>query len=98
MPAILVTGMSGTGKSTALGLSAPAEVLLARIAARDNNPYGKRSDERASILRHLAEIEPRLRATATVEIDASAPIDEVVDQLEAVAGGDALGHLMEGPT
>jgi len=27
-------------------------------------------------------IEPRLRATATIEIDASAPILQVVDQLE----------------
>jgi dephospho-CoA kinase len=66
-------------------LSAPVEVLLARITARDNNPYGKRPDERALILRHLAEVEPRLRATATIEIDASAPISQVVDQLEALA-------------
>jgi len=35
-------------------LSAPADVLLARIARRTNNPYGKRPDERAAILRHLA--------------------------------------------
>ena len=27
-------------------LSAPAEVLLARISARDSNPYGKRPEER----------------------------------------------------
>jgi broad-specificity NMP kinase len=42
-------------------LSAPADVLLARIAARDNNPYGKRPGERALILRYLNEVEPRLR-------------------------------------
>ena len=52
-------------------LSAPAPVLLARIAARTGNPYGKHPAERALILRHLAEVEPRLRATAT--IDASTP-------------------------
>jgi dephospho-CoA kinase len=63
-------------------LSAPAEVLLARIAARSSNPYGKRPEERAAILEHLAVVEPRLRATATVEIDASAPIGEVVEQIE----------------
>lgn len=63
-------------------LSAPADVLLDRIAARDNNPYGKSPDERALILRHLAEVEPLLRATATIEIDASAPICRVVQQLE----------------
>jgi hypothetical protein len=63
-------------------LSAPADVLLARIAARTGNPYGQQPDERALILRHLAEVEPRLRATATVEIDASAPLPQVVRQLE----------------
>ncbi|HWI50683.1 MAG TPA: hypothetical protein VNT01_00905 [Symbiobacteriaceae bacterium] len=63
-------------------LSAPAEVMLARIASRVNNPYGTSREERDLILRHLAEVEPQLRATATVEIDALAPLAEVVRQLE----------------
>jgi hypothetical protein len=63
-------------------LSAPAGILLARITTRTSNPYGKHPVERALILQHLAEVEPRLRATATVEIDASAPLSEVVRQLE----------------
>jgi shikimate kinase len=67
-------------------LSAPAEVLLARIAARTDNPYGKSPAERAAVLDNLAHVEPLLRATATLEIDASAPLDEVVRQLEASAG------------
>ncbi len=62
--------------------SAPADVILARIADRDNNNYGKSPEERELILCHLTEVEPLLRATATMEIDASAPIDEVVRQLE----------------
>ena len=66
-------------------LSAPADVLLARIATRTDNPYGKRPEDRAAILRHLAVVEPLLRATATLEIDASAPIDKVVQQLEELA-------------
>ncbi len=66
-------------------LSAPADLLLARVAARDTNSYGKSKAERDLILRHLTEIEPRLRATATIEIDASVPIEDVVDQLEALA-------------
>jgi dephospho-CoA kinase len=66
-------------------LSAPAGVLLARIAGRTSNPYGKRPEERALILRDLAEVEPRLRATATIEIDASAPLARVVRQLEDLA-------------
>lgn len=63
-------------------LSAPADVLLARIAARTGNPYGQHPAERALILRDLAETEPVLRATAIVEIDATAPLPHVVRQLE----------------
>ncbi|WP_206663474.1 AAA family ATPase [Halobacillus salinus] len=63
-------------------LSAPAEVILPRIANRTNNDYGKNPEERGLILQHLKDIEPLLRQTATMEIDASAPIEEVVRQLE----------------
>jgi shikimate kinase len=63
-------------------LSAPAPVLLGRISARTSNPYGKRPEERALILRYLAEVEPLLRASATIEIDASAPLAQVAAQLE----------------
>ncbi|MEU1727143.1 AAA family ATPase [Nonomuraea sp. NPDC005692] len=66
-------------------LSAPAEVMLARIATRTNNPFGKRPEEREAVLRALADVEPLLRATSTLEIDASAPIDKVVQQLEELA-------------
>jgi dephospho-CoA kinase len=65
-------------------LSAPAEVLLQRIASRETNQYGKRRDERELILRHLAEVEPLLRATCTHEIDASQPLETVVAQLIAI--------------
>lgn len=65
-------------------LTAPADVLLARIAERSSNPYGKRAEERAAILYNLAVVEPKLRATATLEIDATATVDEVVAQLEAL--------------
>ena len=63
-------------------LSAPADILLARIAARTGNPYGKHPGERAQILQYLTEVEPLLRATATIEIDATAPLSRVVRQLE----------------
>ncbi len=42
-------------------LSAPAEVLLRRIATRTTNAYGKSDEDRDLILRHLAEVEPLLR-------------------------------------
>ena len=66
-------------------LSAPAEVLLARIDARTDNPYGKSDEERALVMRYLTEVEPLLRATATAELDATAPLPEVADRLEAIA-------------
>jgi|SRR5271165_943548 len=66
-------------------LSAPADVLLSRVAERTSNPYGKLAAERDLVLHYLDVVEPRLRATATVEIDASAPISDVVRQLEELA-------------
>ncbi len=65
-------------------LSAPPEVLLARIATRTGNPYGKDPDERALIVQHLAEVEPLLRATATVEIDTAIPLSQVVRRLQSI--------------
>ena len=68
-------------------LSAPAEVLLARIAARATNDYGKSREERGLILAHLREVEPLLRATCTHEVDASVPPAEVVERLVEIGGG-----------
>lgn len=68
-------------------LSAPADVLLERLAARATNDYGKRDEERDVILREVAEVEPLLRATCTHELDATQPLDVVVRQLAAIAGG-----------
>lgn len=66
-------------------LSAPAETMFERIAARTGNPYGKSPQERELILRHLAEVEPLLRRTCTHELDATRPLSEVVAQLAAMA-------------
>jgi dephospho-CoA kinase len=68
-------------------LSAPAEVLLDRIAVRATNDYGKSDEERELILGHLAEVEPLLRATCTHELDASRPLAEVVDELARIGSG-----------
>jgi hypothetical protein len=62
-------------------LSAPAEVLLSRIANRTTNRYGKLPAEQELILRHLAEVEPVLRRTCTHELDATEPLVTIVDQL-----------------
>ncbi len=63
-------------------LSAPVDLLFARIAERTDNPYGKTAAERVMIRHYIAQVEPLLRASATIEIDASAPLEDVVDQLE----------------
>ena len=68
-------------------LSAPAEVILARIASRETNDYGKTSHEHNLILEHLATVEPLLRATCTAEVDATKPLSEVADELEVIALG-----------
>ncbi len=65
-------------------LSAPADVLLRRIASRTTNDFGKDDQEREAILRDLAEVEPLLRETCTHEIDATQPIAHVVEQLVAI--------------
>lgn len=62
-------------------LSAPADVILERIETRTTNGYGKDPGERALILADLDSIEPRLRATCTHEIDATGPVDDVVEAL-----------------
>jgi RNase adaptor protein for sRNA GlmZ degradation len=66
-------------------LSAPLPVMLARIADRDTNPFGRTAPERAQIVRDTAEVEPLLRSSATVEIDTRLPLTEVVDRLAALS-------------
>jgi dephospho-CoA kinase len=68
-------------------LTAPAEVILGRIERRTTNDYGKTPRERELVLTHLKTVEPLLRATSTHEIDASRPLDEIVDDLAAIATG-----------
>ena len=66
-------------------LSAPADVILDRVARRATNNYGKTPLERAMILDDLARVEPLLRARCTHELDASRPLVEVVADLIAIA-------------
>lgn len=68
-------------------LSAPADVLVHRLETRATNDYGKSREERDIVLRDLARVEPLLRATCTHEIDATQPIEVVVEQLAAIGEG-----------
>ena len=59
-------------------LSAPAALLIERLATRTNNSYGKDPDELNEVLGYLETVEPRLREGAGYEIDASASLNQVV--------------------
>lgn len=86
-PALFVSGtVSNQGKfysrfDAVVLLSAPVDVLLARIENRTTNSYGKTPEERELFLQDLADVEPLLRRTCTHEIDATQPLDRVVRQL-----------------
>jgi dephospho-CoA kinase len=76
-------------------LTAPASVILERVARRESNAFGKSEAERDRILDDLANVEPLLRAGATDEIDTRAPLNEVVETLERIA--DTVRQRIEGP-
>lgn len=60
-------------------LSAPTPLIVERLATRTNNPYGKHPDELAQILRYVQTVEPLLKRSASLEVDTSVPIDQVVE-------------------
>ncbi len=64
-------------------LSAPAAVIVGRLATRSSNPYGKDPDEVAEVLTFVDTVEPLLRRSATLEIDTSAPLGDVVEAVIA---------------
>lgn len=65
-------------------LSAPIDVLLARVSNRDN-PFGSSAGDRSKIAADKDAFEPVLRAGASHEIDAAMPIAGVVVELERIA-------------
>lgn len=73
-------------------LSAPVEVLIDRVTRRTNNPYGRSASDQAAIRRHVAEIEPLLRAGADLELDARRPVEELVAVVEEIVQGGGLAQ------
>lgn len=63
-------------------LYVPVKVLLERARVRSNNPYGKTPAQQAEIARYVAEVEPLIRRTATLELDGLLPIPTLVDRVE----------------
>ena len=74
-------------------LTAPEDVILERVASRKTNDFGKRDVDRDRILFDLTNVEPLLRAGATIEIDTRAPLDDVVDALEAIGKSAQAGAM-----
>jgi dephospho-CoA kinase len=62
-------------------LTAPASVTIERLANRTNNPYGKDPEQLAEVLALKETVEPALRRAADLEIDTSAPLDDVVTRI-----------------
>jgi len=67
-------------------LSAPADVIVARLATRTTNPYGKRPEEVARTLALLDTVEPMLKRGADHEVDTDAPLDRVVAAVLRLVG------------
>lgn len=72
-------------------LTAPLDVMLERIAARADNPYGKSLDERRQVVDDLASVEPLLRRSASHVIETERTVEDVVDALLALADGVRAG-------
>ena len=67
-------------------LSAPVPVIVERLATRTTNDYGKSPAELAEVLEFQQTVEPLLRAGASLEVDTSAPLDEVITTILAHVG------------
>jgi shikimate kinase len=66
-------------------LSAPAEVLVERLASRTSNPFGKSPGELERVLDDLRAVEPRLRKAANHEIQTTTLLSHVVAEVSRLA-------------
>jgi dephospho-CoA kinase len=67
-------------------LSAPPSVMVERLATRTTNTFGRRPEELAKILKDRDDIEPLLRRRATLELDTSAPLEDVLPAVLELVG------------
>jgi len=59
-------------------LSAPLDILLARLATRTSNSYGKTAEELRRFREDAETVEPLLRRIATHEVRTTMPLNDVV--------------------
>ena len=62
-------------------LAAPRPVLVDRLRRRTTNSYGKSDAELAQVLADLEQVEPLLRRSADLVLDATEPIEQVAEKL-----------------
>lgn len=75
-------------------LNAPVPLLMERLATRTTNSYGKHPDEFARILEHVHSVEPMLRRTASLEVDTSAPVEQVIETILSLVPAEArIGEM-----
>jgi len=67
-------------------LSAPVDVLIERVRARTNNPFGHSRAQQQRIREDVREVEPLLRRGATVEMDARLPVAQLAASIALLAG------------
>ena len=67
-------------------LTAPASTIAERLMSRTTNAYGKDPEELARVLKLQQTVVPLLRRRASLEVDTSTPLDEVVASILAHAG------------
>lgn len=84
-------GVFYDGFAAVVLLSVPVAVLRGRLASRVTNPFGKQPHELQRILRDVDEVEPLLRSTSTIEIDATQTLGQVADEVEALFAALADG-------
>ena len=74
-------------------LSAPLDVLLARVRTRAGNPYGRTLEHEAEIRQYVREVEPLLRRGATRELDGRRPVEELADEIERLLTRSLLDSI-----
>ena len=62
-------------------LSAPVALMTERLATRTTKSYGKDPNKLAEVLHFTKTIEPLLRRGATLEVDTSAPVEQVIETI-----------------
>jgi len=67
-------------------LSAPVEVLVARLKGRPPGDYGAAVDERTRVVALVETVEPPLRRAAHHELDTSGSVAETVTAVLALVG------------